>query len=466
MAVHAPSFNTSFLELEVQARKILAAEEQLFAERRPKAKLAQQKSSNGFFDQVPLHWMLDWPTPFPMIIDRAAGVHITDTDGNSLVDLCLGDTGAMFGHGPAPIIEALKGTALRGLTTMLPSSDAQIVGRLLAERFKLPRWQIATTASDANRFAIRVARAITGRRKVLVFDGCYHGAADDTLVDLVDGQTVPRANLLGQVVNLGETTIAIPFNDVDALHAALASREVACVIAEPVMTNCGMILPEPGFHEVLRQATRDTGTLLHIDETHTISTGLGGYTAMHGLDPDIFVVGKPIGGGIPVSVWGMTDAVADKLDVVRRSQSGHGHSGIGTTLSGSALQLACLRACLEEVMTPEAYGAMNAGADRIENGFSRAIEAANLPWHVSRVGARLEVIFSPNAIRNAAEARAAASPVIEAALHLSMLNLGYLLAPFHNMVLAGPTLSTEEADGMVDAYAKLLLRLAQKKAMA
>ncbi|WP_246683679.1 transaminase [Labrys sp. KNU-23] len=447
--------------IEARVKALLPAERQLYAERRPKARAMAERKGKGLFDNVPMHWMLDWPMPFPMVIEQASGVHLTDIDGNGVVDLCLGDTGAMFGHGPEPILEVLRNTGHRGLTTMLPSADAEIVGELLAARFGLPHWQIGATASDANRFAIRVARAVTGRRKILVFDGCYHGAVDDTLVDLVNGRTFSRTSLLGQVADLGETTIAIPFNDEEALRNALASGEVACMLAEPVMTNCGMILPAPGFHDTLRQLTREHGTLLLIDETHTISTGLGGYTMLHGLEPDLMVMGKPIGGGVPVSVWGMSAEVAEGLDQARRARDSHGHSGIGTTLSGSALQLACLRASLEKVMTSGTYATMAARTDIIEAGLIKAIGAQGLPWHVTRVGARLEVVFSSEPVRNAAEAREAASSVIEEGLHLSLLNRGFLLTPFHNMILVSPALAEAEAQALVVAYGEILARFCQ-----
>ncbi|QRM57356.1 transaminase [Sinorhizobium sp. BG8] len=452
--------------IEERARAIIAEETGTFVRRRPKSQSAHKIETSGFFDGVPQHWMLDWPMPFPMVIEEASGVRLRDIDGNEVIDFCLGDTGAMFGHGPEPVLQALRTSGTRGLTTMLPSSDAAHVGRMLADRFGLPRWQLAATASDANRFAIRAARAVTKRSKVLVFDGCYHGAVDDTLVDVVDGRTVSRKNLLGQVRDLGEFTIAVPFNDEATLEAALSSGDIACVIAEPVMTNCGMILPQPGFHSTLRRLTRLHGTLLLIDETHTISSGLGGYSRVHGLEPDMMVMGKPIGGGVPVAVWGMSEAISELLHDIRRSQSGHGHSGIGTTLSGSALQLACLRACLEDVMTEEAYATMNERASRIEAGFRDAIAAAELDWTVTRVGARLEVVFSPEPVRNAQEARAVASDVLEAALHLSLLNLGYLLTPFHNMVLVSPVLSEEEADGLVVAFAAATGRLTGRRAAA
>ena len=401
--------------------------------------------------------------PFPFAVASASGSLLTDIDGNDLADFCLGDTGAMFGHAPQPILDALARTAGRGLTTMLPSSETAEVGKLLTERFGPFVFQIATTASDANRFAIRVARAVTGRNRILVFDGCYHGAVDDALVDLEDGRTVARKNLLGQVVDVTKTSVSIPFNDIAALKAALETGDIAVVLAEPVMTNCGMILPDEGYLTALRDLTRATGTLLHIDETHTISTGLGGYTAVHGLEPDIFVVGKPVGGGVPVAIWGMSREVAQALSEIRARMSGIGHSGIGTTLSGSTLQIACLRATLEEVMTAEAYETMNRHADRLERGFTDAIRAAGLPWHVSRVGARLEIVFSPTLVRNAQEAHAAMIDDIQHALHIGLLNQGYLVTPFHNMVLVAPTTTEAQIEGLLGAFENVLSRLVEKE---
>ena len=441
------------------AREIVAQEGQVYADRRPHSRALFETPQAGFYDQVPQYWMRDWPMPFPFVVSGASGSTLTDIDGNALTDFCLGDTGAMFGHAPGPVVDALARSAERGLTTMLPSNEMAEVGRMLTDRFGPFVFQIATTASDANRFAIRVARAVTGRSKILVFDGCYHGAVDETLVDLEAGRTVARRNLLGQAVDVTSTTVSVPFNDVDALKAALDGGDIAAVLAEPVMTNCGMILPEPGFLETLRELTRATGTLLHIDETHTISTGLGGYTRVHGLDPDIFVVGKPVGGGVPVAIWGMSRDVAEAMSDIRARMTGIGHSGIGTTLSGSTLQIACLRACLAEVMTAEAYETMNRHADRLEAGFTDAIRAAGLPWHVSRVGARLEIVFAPDLVRNAAEARAAAVDDLQHALHIALLNQGYLVTPFHNMVLVAPTTTTAQVDGLIGAFDRVLKRL-------
>ncbi len=448
--------------LETAAARIAAREADVYAACRPRSRAAHERGrgARGFYAGVPLHWMTDWPMPFPPLVRAARGARLEDVDGHALVDLCLGDTGAMFGHTPSPIAEALASRCAHGLSAMLPTEDAPAVADLLVRRFGLPFWQVATTASDANRFALRVARAVTGRKVLLVFDGCYHGAVDDTLVDFADGRTVARRSLLGQAVDLTATTRVVPFNDIGALEEALAPGDVALVMAEPVMTNCSMIQPEQGFHESLRALTRGVGTLLLIDETHTLSTGLGGYTAAHGLEPDMFVAGKAVAGGVPASIWGFTSEIAGRLDAIRRTAPG-GHSGIGTTLSGSALQLACLRACLAEVMTAEAYGRMIDDAGRIAAGLGAAIDDAGLPWHVARVGARIEIVLRPEPLRNAAEARAAASPVIEAALHLALLNRGYLMTPFHNMVLVCPALEPGDPAGFVAAFEDAVADLAR-----
>ena len=438
---------------------LLAAEQARYGDSRPLSSArAARNSKGGFSGGVPMHWMRDWPQPFPMVIEMAQGNRLRDIDGHDIVDFCLGDTGAMFGHSPAPVMQAIRGQETRGLTFMLPSADADRVGALLQERFGLPCWQMAVTASDANRFALRAARTATGRKRILVFDGCYHGTAEDTLVDLVDGKTVARRSLLGQVQDPSLTTVMIPFNDRAALTAELAKNDIACVIAEPVMTNCGMILPEDGFWEYLRAETRKVGTLLLLDETHTISTGPGGYGRAHGIEPDLFVVGKPVAGGVPAAVWGMSQAVNDKL-FAARPETEHGHSGIGTTLAGNALQLACMRATLEELMTPENYARMLAGAEELDTGIRALIAQHRLPWHTARVGARLEIVFTPKPVRNAAEARAAQDAMLESTLHVALLNRGFLLTPFHNMMLVSPDTTQADIAAFLAAFGEVLTLL-------
>ena len=435
-----------------------AEAEALYLGTRPKTRAAAGAAAH-LYQGVPMHWMVDWSTPVPLVVAEATGARLVDIDGHGYDDFCLGDTAALYGHGPAPVAEALATQARRGLATMLPSPDAAIVGELLSKRFGLPYWQIATTASDANRFALRAARALTGRPRILVFDGAYHGAVDETFVGLgPDGRPANRPGLLGEPRDLSALTRVVPFNDLDALEAALADHTVACVIAEPVMTNCAMVLPQPGFHETLREITHRHGTLLLIDETHTLSTAPGGYTAAHGLTPDLFVVGKAIAGGIPAAVWGMSEEVAARLSAVRASAA-PGHSGMGTTLSGSPLQLAALRATLEQVATDDAYAHMNALADRLESGIAASIEAAGLPWHVARVGARVEVVRAPRPLGNGGEAKLAHFAALEATIHLALLVRGVLISPFHDMMLCSPATTQAQVNTLVAATDDVIRRL-------
>ena len=435
-------------------RRLRSAEAASFGKARPKSQAATGKGIEGFFGGVPMHWMNDWPTPFPVVVDRAKGATIVDIDGIRLDDFCLGDTGSMFGHSPPPVARAIRRQAGRGLTYMLPDEDALVLGRLLSERFGLPQWQIATTATDANRFALRVARAVTNRPKILVFNGCYHGSVDETMIRLVDGKPANRPGLAGEFRDLTEATEIIEFNDIPALEQALAGQDVACVITEPVLTNSCMVLPQPGFHAALRRITRKTGTLLLIDETHTISTGPGGYTGRHGLKPDLFVLGKPVAGGVPASVWGMSARVARGYRDYERAKP-PGYSGMGTTLSANPLQFATMRATLEEVMTEENYAHMERQAKRLEAGLSAGIAAHKLPWHVARVGARVEFICAPGPLRNGGEAEAAHAPALEAAIHVALVNRGVLIAPFHNMMLISPATTGRQVDRLVGAFGEV-----------
>lgn len=438
--------------------ELYETEAEVFRQARPKSMAIIGNGLPGFFGGVPMHWMNDWPTPFPILVDSASGATITDIDGILLDDFCLGDTGSMFGHSPPPVARAIRRQAGRGLTYMLPSEDALAIGALLQQRFGLPFWQIATTATDANRFALRVARAVTGREKILVFNGCYHGSVDETMVRLIDGRPVNRPGLAGEFRDLTRAADVVEFNDLPALDAALRGNDVACVITEPVLTNSCMVLPEAGFHEGLRRLTRATGTLLLIDETHTISTGPGGYTRKFGLEPDLFVLGKPIAGGVPASVWGMSEDVAARY-AAYISRKEPGYSGMGTTLSGNPLQFAAMRATLEHVMTDANYSHMDHLARRLDAGLTAVIDRYRLPWHVSRVGARVEFICAPGPLRNGGQAEAAHAPELEAAIHVALVNRGVLIAPFHNMMLISPATSAAQVNRLISAFAAVAARL-------
>ncbi|MDP2019517.1 MAG: transaminase, partial [Hydrogenophaga sp.] len=361
-----------------RAQAFLARERNSYATRNPvSAALAAQAQQHLLFG-VPLHWMNDWGTPFALHLCQASGAQVTDVDSHRLVDFCLGDTGAMFGHAPAPVAAALVKQATRGYTTMLATADAAAVGQLLAERFGLPFWQFAMSATDANRYIVRWIRAATGRKKLLVFNGCYHGTIEDVFVDLVNGQPVQRDSLLGQVHDLTEHTVVVEFNDLPALEAALQQGDVACVLAEPVMTNIGMVLPEPGFWEAAQALIRQHGALLVMDETHTISTGPGGYARAHGIEADALVLGKPVGGGVPCAVYGMSADLAARA-VKAKQDAPPGHSGIGTTLTGNMLAMAAMRATLAEVMTPATYAHMLSLAEWLAGGLRGLIARHGLP---------------------------------------------------------------------------------------
>jgi glutamate-1-semialdehyde 2,1-aminomutase len=292
---------------------------------------------------------------------------------------------------------------------------------------------------------------VTGRPKILVFNGCYHGSVDETYVRLIDQRAVNRPGLLGQMTDLTQFTRVVEFNDLAALEAALAHGDVACVITEPVLTNSCMVLPEPGYLDGVRHLTRAAGTLLLIDETHTISTGPGGYTRAHGLEPDLFVLGKPIAGGVPASAWGFTEEVARRLTAVRE-QTPPGHSGMGTTLSANALSLAAMRATLEQVMTTGAYQHMERLAAKLAAGLQATVDSSPLPWHVVRVGARVEFICAPGPLRNGTQAEAAHAPALEQAIHLALLNRGCLIAPFHNMMLTCPATTEAQVARLQEAF--------------
>lgn len=433
-------------------------EQRRFAQSRPKTRAALEQGADCYLDGVPMHWMRDWPMPFPMLVAEAKDARLTDLDGYGIDDFCLGDTGSMFGHSPAPVAKAIRRQARNGLTYMLPTEAALQAGRLLTERFGDFRWQIATTATDANRFAIRVSRAVTGKTKVLVFNGCYHGTVDDAMVELHKGRTRTRPGMVGQVTDLATLAVACEFNDLAGVEAALKAGDVAAILTEPVMTNSCMVLPAPGFMAGLRKLATQYGALLIIDETHTISSGLGGYTGVHGLDPDIFVVGKCVAGGMPTAVWGLRPKVAaafQKYDAVRAS----GHSGMGTTLSANPMQFACLAANLSQVMTAKNYAHMEKGAERLHAGLSAVIERHKAPWHVVRVGARVEFICAPGPLKNGTEAAKAHVHEVEAALHTGLLNRGCLIAPFHNMMLVSPVTRKRQIDRLIAAFDEILTEL-------
>jgi len=437
---------------------LAAREAERYVRERPRSAALAAAARAHWLNGVPLHWMQDWGTPFPLFVRSAHGAGLVDVDDHSYADFCLGDTGAMFGHSPEPVARALAAQAAGGCTAMLAGERVAAVGELLAARFGLPYWQLTQTATEANRAVLRYARAATGRQRILVFDGCYHGTVDETMVRLAGGRTVVRPGQIGAPFDLAAHTLAVPFNDLAALERALAPGDVACVLAEPVMTNVGMVLPDPGFHAALRRLTRASGTLLVIDETHTLSSGLGGYTRVHGLEPDFFVCGKAVAGGVPCAVYGFTAECEAALRRAWGARSG-GHSGLGTTLTANLLALAALEAALAEVMTPAAYAHMETLAARLEAGLVALFARRELGWNVARVGARLEIGYGAARPRTAVESEAAMWPALEQLLHLYLLNRGVLLTPFHNMMLVSPATAPADLERLLAALDAALAEL-------
>ncbi len=436
--------------------RLLAGEVERFEREHPRSRELSQRARRSLLAGVPMHWMVRWAGGFPVYAVDALGARFWDVDGLEYVDFCLGDTGAMTGHSAEPTVRAVRERVGRGITLMLPSEDALWVGEELTCRFGLARWQFALTATDANRFAIRLARAVTGRPKILVYNWCYHGTVDETVATLdPHGSVVPREGSVGPPVPPSETTRVVEWNDVDALAAALAHGDVACVLAEPALTNVGIVPPEPGYHDALRELTREQDVLLILDETHTLCAGPGGYTRAHGLEPDLLTVGKAIAGGIPAAAYGFTEGVAERIEAaIPDAQSDVG--GVGGTLAANVLSLAAMRATLAEVLTDEAFARMIALGERFEAGVQGVIEKHRLPWHVTRIGCRVEYLFRPEPPRTGSDAAAGADPLLDRLAHLWALNRGILLTPFHNMALICP--ATTEAD--VDRHTQVLDELA------
>ena len=431
--------------------------------------LANHPKSGELFEQakkvmpggVPMSWMAKWPGAYPVFIANALGARFEDVDGNSYIDFCLGDTGSMTGHSPAPTVAAIRDQVGRGITAMLPTADAVAVSTELANRFGLPLWQFTVSATDANRHVLRYSRLITGKSKIIVIDRCYHGSVDETFATMADdGSTVSREGNIGAPVPMDQTTRVVEFNDLAGMEAALAHGDVAAILMEPAMTNVGIVLPEDGYLYKVGELAKKYGAIWIIDETHTISVGAGGMTKDLGLKPDFLTIGKAIGGGIPTGTFGMTHEIAAQiakrveLDVIDTG-------GIGGTLAGNALSLASMRATLSEVLTPSAFEAMIALGTRWSDGVDAAIKEFGLPWHCNRLGARGEYIFASKAPRTGKEAADGGDFELEQYIHLRLLNDGFLLTPFHNMALMSPATTAADVDAHTVAFRKMCAELTQ-----
>ncbi|MGE5227752.1 MAG: aspartate aminotransferase family protein [Planctomycetaceae bacterium] len=435
--------------------ELMERERQTFRERHPRSGALAEDAKSSLLFGVPMNWMTRWPGDHPVFVERAEGARFWDVDGNEYVDFCLGDTGGMSGHAPKIAVDAIAEQAAKGITLMLPTEDAAWVGRELARRFGVPYWNFTLTATDANRFAIRWAREVTGRPKIVVHNWCYHGSVDESFAALDEaGRVVAREGNVGKPVPLDETTRVVEINDLEGLEAALAAGDVAVCMFEPALTNIGIVLPEPGYHEAVRELCTKYGTLLLIDETHTISAGPGGATKAWGLQPDIVTIGKTLGAGIPSAAYGFSEEVSQRV-YAHTDWKNADVGGVGGTLAGNALSLAAMRATLGQVMTDEAFERMIGLGERFEQGVQSVIESRELPWHVVRLGCRVEYLFRPERARNGTEAAAGQDEEVDPYIHLFLLNRGILMTPFHNMALMSPATTAEDVDRHTEVYAEM-----------
>jgi glutamate-1-semialdehyde 2,1-aminomutase len=432
-----------------------------FAREHPRSRALFKEAHGSLLSGVPMTWMAKWVGGFPLYAASARGATVQDVDGRSYVDFSLGDTGAMAGHSPPATVAAVQRRFgdEGGATLMLPTEDAAWVGEELARRFGVAQWSFALTATDANRWALRLCRAITRRPYVLVFDYCYHGSVDETVVTLGDdARPRSREGNVGPAVDPATTTRVCEFNDVEALEAALADERVACVLAEPALTNIGIVLPEPGFHDALRAACDRSGTILINDETHTISAGPGGCTGAWGLRPDVVTIGKAIAGGIPIGAYGVSAEVAARIEGLEDADL-IDVGGVGGTLAGNALSLAAARATLGEVLTQDAFATMFALCERFAAGVREVVAAHDVPWSIVELGARAELAFAAQPPRTGGESAALHDGPLEDLLHLFLLNRGVMLTPFHNMALMSPATTQADVDRHTEVFGELVAAL-------
>jgi glutamate-1-semialdehyde 2,1-aminomutase len=437
------------------------AELERFAAAHPRSRELFERARGSLVGGVPMTWMAKWTGGHPVYAATARGARIEDVDGNAYVDFSLGDTAAMAGHSPPATVAAVQRRLgeLGGATLMLPTEDAAWVGEELSRRFGMAQWSFALTATDANRWALRLCRAVTERPYVLVFNYCYHGSVDETVITLDGGRPRSREGNVGPAVDPTQTTRVCEFNDLEAVERLLADGQVACVLAEPALTNIGIVAPEPGFHDGLRAACDATGTLLIIDETHTISAGPGGCTAAWGLRPDLVTIGKAIAGGIPIGAYGLSAQTAARVDALEGADLVD-VGGVGGTLAGNPLSLAAARATLGEVLTPAAFEAMLALCDRFVAGVRGVLAARGVPWSIVQLGARAELCFAPDPPRSGGASAALHDGPLEDALHLFLLNRGVMITPFHNMALMCPATTRADVDRHTEVFAEAVAALA------
>ena len=431
--------------------QLIERERAVAAERTPKSRALAAQAQEHMIGGVPMQWMEIWVGQHVVFFERAKGNRIVDVDGTELIDFCLGDTGSMAGHSPDAMVAAVQRRIgeLGGITTMLPTEDAIWVAGELTRRFGLPKWTFSLTATDANRWVLRTCRQLTGRSKVLIMNYSYHGSVDETIIALENGVATKKPGNVGPAVDPAITTRVVEFNDLAALERELAHGDVACVLAEPALTNMGIVLPDAGYWEEATRLIKAAGALLVIDETHTLSAGPGGCTQAWGLQPDIVTIGKSIAGGVPIGAYG----VSAEIDAQIQADPDGDYvdtGGVGGTLAGNALSLAAARGTLEHVLTDQAFVGMCELGARMLAGMQDLIERHNLPWVVEGLGARAEFRFCTTMPTNGGASHDAHDAEVEEWLHLVTLNNGILITPFHNMCLVCPTTTAADIDRLLE----------------
>ena len=418
-----------------------------FRARIPRSRALYEQSRRLMPSGVPSSWMAAFYPGTEIFVSRGAGARFEDVDGNSYLDMTQSDLSMVCGFGPEAVTRAVAQRFAAGSHFLLPTEDAIAVCGLLASRFGMPFWQFTLSASAANTEAIRIARLATGRDKVLLFAGKYHGHIDETLVTVKAEVGEPGHHGLPRGVE--QHTIIVPFNDLDAVEAALRQGDVACILAEPVMTNMGVIHPDDGFLSNLRALTRRMGALLIIDETHTQVAAFGGFTRAWRLEPDILTLGKCVGGGVPIGAYGLT---AELSDLVERNTEPRVVDGktlaIGGTTYGNALNMAAARAALESVLTEAGYERVARLGAVLADGIDRLIAQRDLPWRAYRLGNRSGICLDRTLPRNAAEAARCVSNPLNHAMRPFMANRGI----WEPIYIHGPSASFAHTDADIATY--------------
>jgi glutamate-1-semialdehyde 2,1-aminomutase len=436
-----------------RVRKLEEEENARFVAERPRSIALQERARGSMPRGVPMAWMDDLYDHPPVWVSHGEGASFTDVDGHTYLDMYVADMSAFCGHAPRPVVDAMTHQATLGTQFLLPSEGAIAVAEHLAHRYGLPKWQFTLSATQANTEVTRLARELTGREIVLMFDAHYHGEGDATLVVEEDGVVVPETP--GLTPGVAAQARLVQFNDVAALEAALEPGDVALVLAEPAMTNTGFLLPQPGYHEELRRATRETGTLLAIDEVHTLPCAYGGLARAWGLEPDFLTLGKALAAGVPLAAYGMRDEIASLIappaQLHREMGATVAQVATGGTLFANALSMAAGRAALLDVLTEEAFERTASLGERMAAGLRRAIERAGVRWSVAQHGAHASYFFVPEPPADGASSRAADDPGLRALIRVFMANRGV----WESGWWLGPTVSVAHSDEDVDRYIDL-----------